>query len=78
MACCEHAAAWAPECRSRLDPQTPLQRAIVSVIGAYQAVCTELTAAEADVLRDVIACRLARDYAVALGELDVLDAERAA
>jgi hypothetical protein len=49
---------------------TPIQSAIVMVIGAYAAAFNRLTAAERDVLRDVIAARLARDYLAERGELD--------
>ncbi len=72
LACGQHSRAWAPDCRSPLDPRTPVQRAIVTVITAYTDQLEFLTPSEADVLRDVLACRLARDYAVALGELDEL------
>ena len=58
-------------------PLTPIQVAIRLVLGAYQDQLEFLTAAEQDVLRDVIACRLARDYLADVGALDELK-ERAA
>lgn len=69
-ACDEHARAWAPECRAPLgEALTPIQVAIRIVLGAYTDQLPFLTAAERDVLRDVIAARLARDYLADLGEL---------
>lgn len=56
---------------------TPIQEAILYVLDMYAYVCRGLTPAERDVLRDVIACRLARDYIADAGKLDELS-ERAA
>jgi hypothetical protein len=56
--------------------QTPLARAVEIVIGSYRAACQTLTAAERDVLRDIIATRLAADWLEQLGVLD--EEERAA
>jgi hypothetical protein len=56
--------------------QTPIQHATALVLGAYQAALRTLTAAERDVLRDVIACRLAADWLEEIGELS--EAEEAA
>ena len=75
-ACPEHARAWAADCRVPLGP-TPLQWAIRLVLDHYAAALGLLTPAERDVLRDVIACRLARDYLADTGKLDELK-ERAA
>lgn len=58
--------------------QTPLQQAIQLVLGAYQASARRLTAPERDVLRDVIAARLAHDYLTEQGVFDNLDQEQAA
>jgi hypothetical protein len=55
---------------------TPIQHAIALVLGAYAAACGNLTQAERDVLRDVIAARLARDYLAERGDLETW--ERAA
>jgi len=55
---------------------TPIQHASALVLGAYQAACLTLTPAERDVLRDIVAARLAKDYLESLGVLD--DLERAA
>jgi hypothetical protein len=68
-ACSQHSAAWAPECRAPLDTETPIQRAIVSVLTAYQEATLILDANERGVLRDVIAARLARDYLTERGDL---------
>ena len=58
---------------------TPIQVAIEIVLRAYQEQLEFLTAAERDVLRDVIACRLAKDYLVDAGKLDLAaETERAA
>jgi hypothetical protein len=54
---------------------TPIQQAITLVIGSYQAACAKLTQAERDVLRDVIAARLAHDYLADVGKLTELPAE---
>lgn len=75
-ACPEHARAWAPDCRVPLGP-TPIQWAIVTVLDTYAAACGLLTAAERDVLRDVIAARLARDYLVDIGYLEEIQREAA-
>jgi hypothetical protein len=58
--------------------QTPIQHATTLVLGAYAAACRTLTPAERDVLRDIIAARLAADYLEARGELGTDDVERAA
>lgn len=78
-ACDEHARAWAAECRAPLgEAFTPLQRGITSVIGSYRAACAELSAAERDVLRDILCARVARDYLHDLGELATRGETRAA
>jgi hypothetical protein len=48
---------------------TPIQVAVQIVLGAYTEQLEFLTVSEADVLRDVIAARLARDYRVDISEL---------
>jgi hypothetical protein len=55
---------------------TPIQRAIQLVLGIYTVAARSLTPAERDVLRDVIACRLAADWLEESGVLD--ERERAA
>lgn len=52
-------------------PGTPIQQAIVHALGVYAAWCQRLNPAEADVLRDVIAARLAADYLADRGDLDL-------
>jgi hypothetical protein len=42
----------------------------VTVLDTYAVACGLLEAAERDVLRDVIACRLARDFLADAGVLD--------
>ena len=49
---------------------TAIQRAIRLVVEAYVAAIRTLDANERDVLRDVIAARLAHDYVEAIGALD--------
>jgi hypothetical protein len=56
---------------------TPIQDGIRLVLAAYTAACGRLTLAERDVLRDVIAARLARDWLAERGELPA-EQERAA
>jgi len=56
--------------------QTAIQSAVQLVLAAYTAASRTLTAAEREVLRDVIACRLARDWLEEIGVLD--ERERAA
>jgi hypothetical protein len=56
--------------------QTPLQQAIALTLGSYAAACQLLRADEREVLRDIVAARLARDYLEALGVLE--DRARAA
>jgi hypothetical protein len=62
------------------DPvgQTRLQRAIELTIGAYRASARMLSPAERDVLRDVLAARLAADYLTELGVLGEREREQAA
>ena len=57
---------------------TPIQRAIGLVLGSYAAAARTLTAAERDVLRDVIACRLAADWLEEQDAFGADDVERAA
>ena len=65
-----------PADRQLVAGQTRIQRAVSLVLGSYAAACRVLPPAERDVLRDVIAARLARDYLETLGVLD--EQERAA
>jgi len=56
--------------------QTALQRAVAITLGGYAAACQMLTADEREVLRDIVAARLAKNYLEGLGALH--DKERAA
>jgi hypothetical protein len=47
---------------SGAPPLTPLQKATRHVLAVYTAACRTLNAAERDVLRDILAARLAADY----------------
>lgn len=58
--------------------QTPIQHATALVLGAYAAALRTLTPSEADVLRDIIAARLAHDYLAEEGFLNSLDDEKRA
>lgn len=48
---------------------TPLQRALGLMLGAYAAAIRRLDVDEREVLRSVLAARLARDWLVEQGEL---------
>ena len=54
----------------RLIPPTPLQTWLVAALDVLDDARAELNRLEYEVLLDVLACRIARDYVQRLGVLD--------